>query len=259
MTGHPRITEADLHAYIDGELPQGRAEIVQTALATDPVLAARAAGFIADKAALAAAFQPIAQQAVPAAWVARIEQAASDPIRTRRGIALPRHRRIRPYALVFALAACLVMAIGAGALLRFSAPATDPILAQAEAARQARLAPIMQIVGAGLADTAMRDVRLTDAVGLKLHAPDLDKLGWRLTELDTYTASAALRYRAADGRALTLFVRRSNGTPRFDLLKNGALRTCIWQDEVVGAVMMGEMSAGQMMRVASAAYVALNL
>jgi len=34
---------------------------------------------------------------------------------------------------------------------------------------------------------------------------------------------------------------------------------CLWQDEVVGAVMMGEMSAGQMMRVAGAAYAALNL
>jgi len=58
---------------------------------------------------------------------------------------------------------------------------------------------------------------------------------------------------------LTLFVRRSDGVPRFELLKSGTLRTCIWQDEVVGAVMMGEMSAGQMMRVASAAYLALDL
>ena len=63
-----------------------------------------------------------------------------------------------------------------------------------------------------------------------------------------------------DGSTLTLFVRPSTGVPRFDLFKTGALRVCIWQDEVVGAVMMGEMSAGQMMRVAQgAAYAALEL
>ena len=252
MTDQTPITEADLHAYIDGELPPDRAAAVGTALAADPAAAARMAAFAADKAALAAAFRPIAAEPVPAAWIARIEQAAAA--------AVPPRRRTPPRTgWIMALAACLVMAIGAGALLRLSAPPTDPILAQAEAARLARVAPLTMLAGAPLADASSRDALLTSAVGLKLHAPDLAKLGWHLAELDTYQAAASLRYRSNDGRALTLYVRRSSGTPRFDLLRNGALRTCIWQDEVVGAVMTGEMSAGQMMRVASAAYVALNL
>ena len=137
--------------------------------------------------------------------------------------------------------------------------ATDGILLQAEAARQDRMAPIARLTGAELAPGAARDQELSRATGLKLQAPDLARLGWRLAEIDTYPQAVALRYRAGNGTPLTLFVRRSDGTPRFELLKSGALRTCIWQDEVVGAVMMGEMSAGQMMRVASAAYVALDL
>ena len=45
-----------------------------------------------------------------------------------------------------------------------------------------------------------RDHRVTPcwerAVGLKLRAPDLARLGWRLQEIDTYAKAAALRYRA---------------------------------------------------------------
>ena len=115
------------------------------------------------------------------------------------------------------------------------------------------------MTGAALADAPSRDAVLAHAVGLSLRAPDLAPLGWQLVELDTYAQAAALRYRAANGGSLTVYVRRSTGAPRFDLLKAGGVRVCIWQDEVVGAVMMGEMSAGQMMRVAGAAYAALSL
>jgi anti-sigma factor RsiW len=58
---------------------------------------------------------------------------------------------------------------------------------------------------------------------------------------------------------LTIYVRKSDGDARFDLLRRGKLRVCIWQDEVVSAVMTGDMSAGEMMRVASAAYSSLDL
>jgi hypothetical protein len=43
------------------------------------------------------------------------------------------------------------------------------------------------------------------------------------------------------------------------MLKDAALRTCVWQDEVTGGVVMGKMSAGEMERVAAAAYTALKL
>jgi anti-sigma factor RsiW len=37
------------------------------------------------------------------------------------------------------------------------------------------------------------------------------------------------------------------------------LRICIWQDDIIGTVMVGDMSAGEMARAASAAYAGLNL
>jgi hypothetical protein len=56
-----------------------------------------------------------------------------------------------------------------------------------------------------------------------------------------------------------MYVRPSAGAPRFDLLRSGKLRVCVWQDDVVGAVIVGDMPAGQMMRVAGAAYSDLDM
>lgn len=251
MTVALPIREEELHAFVDGELSAARAAIVAAALETDPILAARVAAFAADKAALAAAYRSVAREAVPAAWIARIERAA----------AVPRLRRSMSRRVLWgpALAACLVLVLGSMVLLYQSGQPERSILAEAEAARQERSVALTRLTGAALADMPSRDAVLERAVGLKLHAPDLARIGWNLVEIDAYADAAALRYRAESGGTLTLFVRRSSGTPRFDLLKTGAVRICIWQDEVVGAVMMGELSAGQMMRVAAAAYEALNL
>jgi anti-sigma factor RsiW len=249
MTATDPVREEELHAFIDGELPVDRARTVAAALQADPSLAARVAAFEADKAALAAAFRPIAQQAVPAAWIARIERAASAPVRRSAG------RRV---LWAVALAACVVLVLGRAEQLD-RGPPDGPILAQAEAARQDRILAVTRLTGAALADAPSRDAMLADAVGLKLRAPDLARMGWRLEAIDIYAKAAALRYRTGSGGTLTLFVRPSAGAPRFDLLSSGSMRVCIWQDEVVGAVMMGDMSAGQMMRVAGAAYAALNL
>jgi anti-sigma factor RsiW len=188
---------------------------------------------------------------VPESWIALIERAAAAPtIR-------PRVRSWPRWAV--GLAACLVLVLGGVALLGQRGPPEGSILAQAEAARQEQTLALARLTGAALADVPLRDAELTHAVGLKLRAPDLAHLGWNLVEIDIYAKAAALRYRAEGDRTLTLFIRPSTGAPRFDLFETGAVRVCLWQDEVVGAVMMGEMSAGQMMRVAGAAYAALNL
>ena len=240
-----------MHAFIDGELPVDRVAAVAVALRSDPVLAARVAAFAADKAALAAAYRPVAEQPVPAAWVARIERAAAGP---------PMRRRMPVAASwVVALAASIALIVGVATLRYPGHLSEDSILAQAEAVRLEQTIALRELTGAALADVPLRDSVLAHAVGFKLSAPDLARLGWTLAEIDTYANAAALRYRSADGVTLTLFIRPSTGTPQFDMLKTGEVRICVWQDEVVGAVMMGNISAGQMMRVAALTYAALKL
>jgi anti-sigma factor RsiW len=254
MSGPNGMSDDDLHALIDGELSPAHARLVHDAMRADPALAARAEAFAADKRALAAAYGPVAEAPIPAAWLARIE-AATAPVVPVASLAR-RHAPRRRAVFGLAIAACLAI-VALTTLLR--PHGQDTILADAAAARRDLTPPLLRLAGPALLDANARDTALHHAVGLALHAPDLSALHWRLTELETYPHAAALRYRSDSGQALTIYVRPSAGPPRFDLLKDGKIRTCIWQDEVVGAVMMGDMSAGQMMRVASAAYVSLNL
>jgi anti-sigma factor RsiW len=239
------LRDEDLVAYMDGELDAGRAEAIRAALARDADAAARLAAFQQDFAALRAAYAPIADQPVPLAWRQQIEHAT-----TRRADRTALSRRL------IALAACALLAVGVSAFIATRQAATPSILAQAEAARTETLATNLRLAGPQLA-AADATQALNHATGLSLHAPDLSHLGYTLVELDTYPDAAALRYRDQEGAPLTLYVRKSNGDARFDLLKSGKILTCIWQDDVVSAVMMANIPAGRMMRVASAAYVAL--
>jgi anti-sigma factor RsiW len=239
------ITEADLHAYIDGELTPERRRDVAALLERDPALAQRAAAFLADKERLAAAFGPIAQRPLPDVWVARIRMA---PRPRRFGVA---HWR--------AIAASVLLCLGAGGggawLLR---PPADTILADAERARDATMPRT------ALPQPEGSDHLLRTALGLPVRAPDLEALGYRLVGVQILPVGAGahaaeLVYQDGNAVRLTIYVRRSSGAARFDLLRRGSLRVCIWQDDVVGAVITGQMSAGAMMRVASRAYADLDL
>ena len=57
----------------------------------------------------------------------------------------------------------------------------------------------------------------------------------------------------------TLYLRRSDGTARFDQFERAGLRVCVWQDEQLGMVMAGNVSTAAMQRLASLAYTGLTL
>jgi anti-sigma factor RsiW len=241
MTSVLPIADEELHAFIDGELTPERAAAVQAALAAEPALAARVASWQADKSALRALFGPVAERPLPSAWRTRIARHSA-----------PR----RPAYWRMGIAAGVVLALlgGGGALLLRGG---DTVLADAQAARDGTM-PATRVITA-LAQSGA-DATLQATLGLPVRAPDLRKFGYHLVAVDFYRGPAAgLVYRNAQSADLTIYVRKSAGDARFDLLRRGKLRVCVWQDEVVSAVMTGDMSAGEMMRVASAAYSSLDL
>jgi anti-sigma factor RsiW len=241
------LTDADLHGYMDGELDSERRALVAGQLAQDPALAAKIAAFSADKARFAQAFGA-APPDVPAAWIARIE-AASRPAG---------RKALAGHPIVMAWAAAIVLAL-IGAYADTTLFPQDAVLSAALDARGGATAPVLSLAGTMLPSAAARDALLQDRLHLKVHAPDLSHFGFRLARLDMYGHAAGLRYRDAAARELTIYVKASSGEARFDMLRRGDLRVCIWQDDVVSAVIAGRMSAGEMMRVASSAYAALDL
>ena len=94
--------------------------------------------------------------------------------------------------------------------------------------------------------------------GITIRPPDLSKLGYSLAAVRRGEAAVVLDYRGERGRVFTLYLRRSSGEERFEMTRRGDLRICVWQDEALSAVMFGEMSAGEMLRLATLAYAGLS-
>jgi hypothetical protein len=89
-------------------------------------------------------------------------------------------------------------------------------------------------------------------------------MGYRLAQIRVYDGvpggkAVGLDYRDAQMHEFTLYLRHPSSPARVDLYQREGLRVCIWQDDVLGTVMLGEMSAAEMARIASLSYSGLNL
>jgi anti-sigma factor RsiW len=248
MSEHRALRDEDIHAYIDGALDDARQSEVAALLDDDPVLAHRVAQFQADKAQLKTVYGDISEQPLPRDWIARIERGSE---RRRSGFSRTN---------IAAFAAVLLVALGVALAYRdFSAPANDDIVADALAARGDAVRP-QTILPPGAAQANV----LTAALGTRAKIPDLSKMGYRLARFQIYPATAGrtaveLVYRDAAARVFTLYLRRAASPPRFDQFERDGIRVCIWQDDVLGTVMAGKMSAAEMQRLASLSYTGLTL
>ena len=234
----------ELHAFLDGALQSPRREEVAARIASDPELAAQLASFRADKALLKQVYGPLADQPLPAHWLALARQ--KPPARA-------------AWRMVGAIAAVLLVAMAALVAYRGHQPSGE-IVAAALATRQQ---PGGEIIALSQADNPARyDAALSNLLSLPVKVPDLSRMGYRLAAIRLFPggmAAAELRYRDAAGRVFTLYLRRSDGSARFDQFEQAGLRVCIWQDDQLGLVMAGNVSTAAMQRLASLAYTGLTL
>jgi anti-sigma factor RsiW len=246
-------TESELHAYIDDELPTSRRAEIAATLRQDADLAARVAAYETDRALLRMALLGIGDEPVPAAWTARIEAAMAPRLRTVPNVIMTRR---------FALAASVALVASVAAAIRWQRRDLDQtILLEAESARDGHLKGRLPQADP-LPPPASRDALLRSTLGMQVRAPDLERFGFRLARMELFGrpggGSAQLRYADQGQRALTIYVRPSDGNVRFDILRRGDTHICIWQDDVVGAVIIAPVSAAEMLRIASSAYTDLN-
>ena len=243
------IADDRLHALIDGELTARDCADVESAVAADPVLNQRVALFRADKARLAQVYGPVSEQPLPREWIAMIEREARKP-------------RMFSLEATAGIAAAFMLVIGGTLVYRQALPHEEPIVEEALAARNDAM-PARQTLALNTAQAAVATRTLASALGMHVSAPDLQRMGYDLVGLRVYGHAPAgkgveLLYRHKDNRVFALYLRHPSGAPRFDQYKQGKLRVCIWQDDVLGAVMTGEMSAAEMQRLASLAYTGLE-
>jgi anti-sigma factor RsiW len=258
MTDRHGISDEELHAYIDGEIDDVRAAEIAKLAAADSALAERIAAFKGDKQRLAQIYGPFADRPLPPGWQQRVERGA-----IRRGYLFSEAHF--PGRRIAAIAAILLLMLGLGFTYnRFILPKEDTIIAEAVAARQETMRPEQSLPATASATPDGPDQVLTTALAMMLKAPDLTRLGYRLENIRVYGdvpggKAVELSYRNPQNRLFTLYLRHPSGPARVDLIERDGMRLCIWQDDVLGTVMLGEMSAGEMARMASLAYAGLTL
>jgi anti-sigma factor RsiW len=240
MKTNPDISDLEVHAYVDGELEPQRARDIEGAVAGDAALAARIAGYRADKALLKRAYSQLAAEPLPSAWLDLIQNQAQE-------------KPAYSWRMVGAIAATiLVLLAGIGFYVTQSErPAIDVVQAALTVRDDAPIGVT------NLAEARRYDATLTRMVNANIKVPDLAQMGYRVSKLGLYGQAAEIQYRDGKNNLFTLYLRASDGKTRFDQFEQSGMRICVWQDDRISTVMAGTMSAAEMQRLASLAYLGL--
>ena len=256
MTGSERpVGEDDLSAFIDGRLPPERAALVESFLASQPEAASRVE----------------ADRAVRAALRERLAHKASEPVpaRLRAAAIVAERRRLRKARLLQALAACLVLLVGASGgwfardlADRASGGSTRlaPLPQEALAAHRIFTVEAAHPVEVKADQEAHLAQWLSKRLGRRLAIPDLESVGFRLIGGRLLPAGRSdvagqLMYGAPDGSRLTLYV-RCGEAGRWDLrvTKQGDFASATWATGGYGYALSGALDPDRLMMVARVAH-----
>ena len=251
MTQVP-VTEAELHAYIDGLLPAERRAEIEAYLAAHPEDAQRARAWQEQNQALHAWFDPVLAEALPA--------------RVRRSTRL---RRMPP-ALRYA-AVAVWFALGGVAGWYLHAYNTVQSAAGIAFAREAVIAhavyspEVRHPVEVGADQEAHLVAWLSKRLGASLKVPHLQAVGYQLVGGRLLPGNqgpgAQFMFQDSNGRRLTLYVRRGardSSETAFRFAQERGVGVFYWLDGKFGYALSGEIDKAALLRVAEAVYQQLN-
>jgi anti-sigma factor RsiW len=193
---------------------------------------------------LKAVYAPLAERPLPPKWIALARRQVRPRMRWRLAGAIA--------------AAVLILAGGSLAWRHYSSLGNGDVVAAALAAREGTRAPERHIALSDIVQAHRYDATLRQTVASNVHIPDLSGMGFRLYGLRLYGTAAELLYQGPQGRLFTLYMRRSDGSARFDQFGRGSLRVCVWQDDQISTVMVGDVSVAAMQRLATLTYTGLT-
>jgi anti-sigma factor RsiW len=249
MTEHPTpITEDELHAFVDGELPADRQGAVEEWLASHPEDADRVAGWRAQIEAIRANYGAIATEPVPARL--NVER-------------LARHGRSWRAVAAAAAIGAFIMGGAAGWVVR-GATATGPsgfetFTLDAIDAHKLYAVEVRHPVEVPGSEADHLVQWLSKRVGYGLRAPDLKHLGLKLVGgrlLPGPTGAAAFfMYESTSGERFTIYSARALGgdtAMRYNV--SGKCSAFYWVDGDVAYVVSGQADRDELSKVATAAY-----
>jgi len=262
------ITEADLHAYVDGVLPPSRRAEVEAYLDARPPEAERLQSYRRQKDELRALFNPVMDEPIPVSIPTRRSQHA--------------WRLLFPWsswrAQQFAAGVAIAVASGsAGWLLHGQAGADGAVSARTTVAagtltssvlaRQAAIAHVVYSaevrhpveVGADQEDHLV--AWLSKRLGTRIRPPKLGKLGYELIGGRLLPGQsgpvAQFMYQDAAGQRLTLYVSTEQSNNRdtgFRFAREGPVNVFYWIDGKFGYALSAGVSKAELTRIATALY-----
>jgi anti-sigma factor RsiW len=254
MSQRAAITDDDLHAYADNQLPRERAAVIEASIASDAALAARIADVRAQSAALRDAFDAMLAEPIPDRLLA-----AARPARRR--ATAPRW-----YAAAIAVAATLVIGVGAGwygrgAVLESQGTPTS-FQRQAALTHALYAADARRPVEVWANEEKNLYAWLTKRLGHPVHAIDLSGVGFSLVGGRLVAGSeqptALLMYENADKQRLTLQVRwdmPTRGETAFRYAVENGVGVFYWvDDDRCGYAISGNLDRTQLLAIARLAY-----
>lgn len=265
------ITEADLHAYVDAELPDDRRVEVEDFLAAQPEEASRVFAYQAQKEALRQLFNPVLDESLPAEL---LELAEKPIVPAMEAMATPAvDMKKRPFLSRWSMqriAASFAIALLsglAGWLGHGQYQATERMAQMTPLARQAAVAHVVYSpdIKRPVEVTADQEDQLvkwlTKRLGTPVSPPKLGTLGYELIGGRLLPGNAGpvaqFMYHDSSGQRLTLYVSTEQTVSRdtgFRFAREGAVNVFYWVDGKFGYALSAGIDKGELARVATAVY-----
>ena len=245
------VTDAELHAYVDGALSPARSAEVEAYLAERPEDAGRVAAYRDQIARLHQEYDPVLDESLPH----RLE--------------VPGSARMRPFLRYAAVVAAFALGTVVG--WQLNSYSTDR---QAESSTWARRAAIAHVVYSpevrhpvevGADQEAHLVAWLSKRLGTQLKVPNLGNLGYALVGGRLLPGDrgpvAQFMYQDGKGQRLTLYVRVNpddSHETAFRFAQERGVGVFYWLDHKLGYALSGEVEKPELLRVAMAVHRQLN-
>ena len=250
------FSERDIHMALDGELPGEERMAYDAWLEANPEMKARSARYIADRAAMRAAFAGVMDEPVPA----RLRQALFGEAPVKAPAWRSRWWLSAAAAVALAIGGFGGYVAGMHGVGRGS-DGDDQLAEQAIAAHVIYAAEKRHAVEVPASDKDHLQAWLSNRVGLKLVAPDLasegfELIGGRLLPAGSQGKAAMLLYEDAKGERISLFVTAesaatSKGTYAAE---SGGPEAVYWLDKGYACAVVGSLPPERLSDVAKSAY-----
>jgi len=246
------LSEDDLHAFADNQLPAERAQEIAVVLAREPALAGRVAEIKRQNALLRDALDPWLAEALPH----KLLHASSHP---------PARSAWQRLRAPLAVAATLVIGVALGWYGREEMLRRDgtPISFSRQAALTHALyaADVNRPVEMWASDEQRLVTWLSKRINFPLRAPDLNGLGYSLVGgrlvAGNEKPAALFMYENADKQRISLLVRRDDVASHetaFRYAREDGVSVFYWIDDACGYAISGRVDKAQLLAIARVVY-----